>query len=219
MLISNILLANKNLFKSLQQTKCRSLLLALILSIVSGCAANPVGNISQHQSTDKDAVGASRWIAESASGIRFEFAQRIPDQTRSFYLAREFPPAAASRYATACIFQTILNNNSKDLILKINLSDWRVVYKDKKIPLQLVQDWQKLWKKMNISKTGRIAFRWSQFPKIQVHKPTDWFQGMTAFSLPPGTVFNLYVKWYENDEPRDAIIHNLKCPDDRRLDK
>ena len=219
MRILNVSPVRNTLFNAIQIIKYGSLFILLMSITLSGNASENNSNISQHHSTDKDAVAASRWIAKSSSGIRFEFAQRIPDQTRSFYLARDFPPAAASQYATACIFQTILNNNSKDHILKIDLSDWRVIYKNKKIPLKLEQDWQKLWKKMNISKAGRIAFRWSQFPKIQVHKPTDWFQGMTAFNLPPGTVFDLYVKWYEDDKPHDAIINNIQCPDDRRLDR
>ena len=192
----------------------------LLLSLAvchSVYAENASNTIRQHRITENDAVAAFRWIAETKNGVRFTFAQRIPDQTRSFYLAREFPLVAASRYATACIFQVILNNDSKDRVVKIDLADWRVIHNDIKKPIILERDWQKIWEKMNISKSGRIAFRWSQFPKIQNHEPGDWFQGMAAADLPPSTEFDLYIKWLENDKSHDAIIHKLQCAADRDL--
>ena len=190
-----------------------------IVVIESGCAMNSSSYITQHRLTEKGQVGAYRWVAESPSGVRFQFAQRIPDQTRAFYMARGFSTAAANKYATACVFQAILNNNSKNLVIKTDLSNWQIIQNGKKSPLPLERDWQIIWNKMNISQSGRIAFRWSQFPTIQVDKPGDWFQGMTTTNLPPGTKFDLYIKWYENGKPREAIIHRLQCADDRRLDK
>jgi hypothetical protein len=181
-------------------------------------AENTSNTIEQKRITDDDAVAAFRWIAETKTGVRFTFAQRIPDQTRSFYLARGFPSPASSLYATACIYQVILNNDSKDRVVKIDLADWRVIYNGKKKPIKLESDWQKTWQEMNISKSSRIAFRWSQFPKIQKHKPGDWFQGMAAADLPPSTEFDLYIKWLENDKPHDAIIHKLQCAADRNLE-
>jgi len=190
-----------------------------ILMLECGCAIHSSNRITQQRLIEKGPVGAYRWVVESPSGVHFQFVQRIPDQTRAFYMAREFSTAAANKYATACIFQAILNNNSKNLVIKTDLSSWRVIQNGKKSPLPLERDWQKIWKKMNISNSGRIAFRWSQFPTIQIDKPGDWFQGMTAANLPPGSKFDLYLKWYENDKPREAVIHKLQCADDRRLVK
>lgn len=194
------------------------LFLLTMLVLGNACNATTDDSISQTRVTQKDEIGAYHWIVKTPNDISFEFIQRIPDQTRAFYIARNFSAEAASEYATACIFQTILTNNSKDKVVKINLSNWRVIKNNKKIPLQLDSDWQQKWIKMNLSKSSRIAFRWSQFPTIQEHKPGDWFQGMLAANLLPDTKFNLYIQWKVNDKVHEATIQNLQCAVDRTLD-
>jgi len=183
-------------------------------------ACNPVcakDTVVQKRIQEDSAVGSYRWIVDSASGVRFQLVQRIPDQTRSFYNGRGFSLEAADRYASACVMQTIVNNNSADKAVTFDLADWRVVHHGSAHPLKLTAEWQHEWERLNVPKAARIAFQWSQFPNVQRHQPGDWFQGMIAAELPPDTKFELAIKWAENGEARSVIIKDLLCAKDRNL--
>ncbi len=173
----------------------------------------------QTRSQQQDAVGSYHWTLEAPSGVTFEFIQRVPDQTRSFYLARGFSAETADRYATACVFQTIVKNGSQDHELSIDLKDWKVRANGTTRPLTLTEQWLDRWKTSGVSKTARIAFRWSQFPTVQHHAPGDWFQGMIAAEVPPTSKFDLVIHWREGGKQHTAMARNLQCARDRTLIK
>lgn len=186
----------------------------LVVACNPACAQD---NIVQKRVQEDSTIGSYRWIVDTTSGVRFQLVQRIPDQTRSFYNGRGFPLEAADRYASACVMQTIVNNNSADKVVSFDLADWRVVHHGSEHPLKLTAEWQQEWERLGVPKSGRIAFQWSQFPNVQRHQPGDWFQGMIAAELPPDTTFELAIKWAENGEAHSAIIKDLQCAKDRNL--
>jgi hypothetical protein len=174
------------------------------------------GDVSQRRVQDGDA-GAYRWILDTASGVRFQFIQRFPDQTRSFYNGRGFTLEAADKYASACVLQTVVNNNTNDKVVAFDLADWRVIEAGRERPLKLTADWQAEWERLGLPQSARIAFQWSQFPNVQEHQPGDWFQGMIAAELPPATVFELKIHWTENGIAHTAVVHDVQCAEDKKL--
>ena len=151
--------------------------------------------------------------------LSLKLIQRTPDQTRAFFLARGFPRETANEIATACVLQTIgrnLGGTEKPVSLGYDLHDWRVRYKGELRPIRLKEDWAEAWKSHpEIPEAARIAFRWATFPTRQQFEPGgDYNWGMTSFGLPPGSRFDLQLRWRENGQPQSAWIKNLQCPQD-----
>lgn len=172
---------------------------------------------TQTRTKQNDKVGSYHWTLQAPSGVKFQLIQRVPDQTRSFYVGRGFAAEAADRYATACVFQTIVENGATNEELTIDLSEWEVRAGPESHPLTLTEQWQRRWQEQGVSQSARIAFQWSQLPTVQRHAPGDWFQGMIATEVPPATPFNLAVRWREDGQPREAVFKNLECAQDRAL--
>lgn len=187
-----------------------------LLALASAAACAQDDTVQKRIVEDSD-LGSYRWIMDTPSGVRFQLVQRIPDQTRSFYNGRGFPLEAADEYASACVMQTIVNNNSTDKVVTFKLADWRVVHDGKSRPLKLTSAWQQRWEQLDVPQPARIAFQWSQFPNVQKHEPGDWFQGMIAAELPGGTTFDLGMTWAENGVTRTATFRNIQCAKDRNL--
>lgn len=148
------------------------------------------------------------------SGVRFSLTQMLPDQARAFFMARGFDRAAADAYAQACVFQTVLHNESTKTI-DLRLSDWQVLVGKQTLALKQEAGWQGEWKKRRLPDAARIAFRWAQFPAEQTFDPGDWNQGMTAYPLPRGASFDLDLKWWTNGQAVEAILKGAKCAEDR----
>jgi peroxiredoxin len=68
-------------------------------------------------------TGLRSWEWREA-GVVLRLVQRLPDQTRGFFLARGFSGGAADRIADACIFQTIFRNEGEQPLV-YSLDDWR----------------------------------------------------------------------------------------------
>lgn len=189
---------------------------ALLISIL-GCSTVVHDDTQQRKILQDKVVGSYRWIMTAPSGVNFTLAQRLPDQTRSFYLARGFTSAAANSYAISCVFQTIVHNDTKKSVVAFNLADWRIIENGHERPLKLTSQWQQDWKKMGLPKSAQIAFQWSQFPTIQKHNPGDWFQGMIAAGLPPGSTFGVKIVWTQDGVPHQAKMTDIQCPKDRTI--
>ena len=76
---------------------------------------------AQTQHTDPD-TGAATWETR-AHGVTLSLTQILPDQARAFYLNRGFPPQAAERYATACVYMTVLRNDAVPGELSFRLAE------------------------------------------------------------------------------------------------
>lgn len=159
-----------------------------------------------------------KWQGEVLS---LELVQRLPDQSRAFFLGRGFGRDNADAIAGACIFQTILRNVApagSDTELSVDLGTWRVETAEGTRPPRLEGDWEARWERTGAPNSARIAFRWSLFPTTQAFRPDDYNWGMIPFGPPPGTEFDLHVAWREDGASRSARMEGLRCaPDVARL--
>lgn len=109
---------------------------ALIALMAAGVAAAPV--TTGHD----EATGLSFW-EWNADGVVFRLTQRLPDQTRAFFLARGFNRASADHFATPCIFQSMLKSAGAagSGPVAFDLRNWRVHPDGETWPLLIRSDW------------------------------------------------------------------------------
>jgi len=166
-----------------------------------------------NKTTNKE-TGLIGWKLKQ-DGMELELIQRLPDQTRAFFLARGFPTDIADDLGTSCIFQTIFRNTNSSAALTVNLKDWKVYQGSISQPLKLKEDWDKSWADNTLSKSARLAFRWGTFPGTQTFQKGDYNWGMISFGLPPGAHFTLDLVWHNANKKYNAQIRDLSCADDR----
>jgi hypothetical protein len=171
------------------------------------------------RSADED-TGLRKWHLVEGN-LEVELVQRLPDQTRGFFMARGFSPAIADAIAVSCIFQTIIRNSGNQAdgaAVRIDLAQWRVIREDGEQGVRLKEPWIASWPESAVSEASRLAFQWALFPTQQEFLSDDYNWGMTAFGLPPGAVFDLDLVWQEDGKPRTARIAAIECaPDVERL--
>ena len=164
--------------------------------------------------------GLKSWTLR-APPVQIELIQRLPDQTRGFFLARGFPRRVADDIATHCVLQAIGRNVAPPghgPVFVIDLSDWRIRLPGERRlrPIKLKSDWLAQWRDdPAVSRAARIAFRWATFPTRQTYRPTDYNWGMISFGPPPGTVFDLQVAWRVDGRVVRRWIEGVECPPDR----
>ena len=156
--------------------------------------------------------------------MQLELIQRLPDQTRGFFLARGFNRNIADKIARSCVFQTIVRNTGSDTKIEdsdknamtVSLKQWRVKIKNKTMPIKLKEDWIKEWSRSSIKPAARHAFRWASFPSEQTFHPTgDYNWGMITFGLTPGNIFDLQIQWRIDNKTHQSVIKNIQCALDR----
>lgn len=165
-------------------------------------------------------TGLRSWrLAEGI--LELELIQRLPDQTRAFFLARDFSAEIADEIAGSCIFQTIIRNTGRrddGARLAIDQTQWRVIRDDTAGGIRLKEPWLASWPPAAASQASRLAFRWALFPTRQEFLPGDYNWGMTAFGPPPGAVFDLEVVWRADSVVQSSRIKAIECaPDVERL--
>lgn len=156
----------------------------------------------------------------STKGMSLRFIQRLPIQTRGYFMARGFKAAHAERIAQSCVFQTVFKNISdtdkknKPDALAYNQHDWVVISKGMKNRPKTREDWAKEWKAAKVSRAAQIAFEWSLYPTQQEYKPGDYNWGMTIFNLKPGSTFDLGISWKQYGKMNKAMIKDIQCAAD-----
>jgi hypothetical protein len=161
-------------------------------------------------------TGLLKWKF-TAGVLEIELVQRLPDQTRGFFLARGFSGEVADEIATRCVFQTIVRNRGKSPDgepVAIDLGQWRMVHDGARGGILLKEAWMDSWPEARVSQASRLAFRWATFPTVQEFLPGDYNWGMTAYGLPPGAVFDLNVVWLQAGQVHDDWIRGIECPAD-----
>lgn len=156
------------------------------------------------------------WEARD-KGMSIRLVQRLPDQTRAFFLARGFSEAHAEIIAQSCVFQTVyknVSNESSASPLKYNLQDWVVLHKGKNRKMKLREDWKKEWVTRKASLSSQIAFEWSLVPTQQVFQPGDYNWGMSLFNLKPGENFDLKIVWHQYNKVNSVTIKGIECAPD-----
>jgi hypothetical protein len=153
--------------------------------------------------------------------LEIELVQRLPDQTRGFFMARGFSAAIADEIAVSCIFQTIIRNTGGQAAggtVSVDLAQWRVIRADGEQGVRLKEPWMASWPETAVDAASRLAFQWALFPTQQEFLTDDYNWGMTAFGLPPGAVFDLDLAWQEDGKALTARIPAIECaPDVERL--
>lgn len=164
---------------------------------------------AQSQSSDPD-TGAATWETH-AHGVTLSLTQILPDQARAFYLNRGFPPEAAERYATACVYMTVLRNDAAPGELSFHLADWTVHSEGQARAPISVEEWASLWRARGLTEAAQIAFRWAQFPPQQEYAVGEWNQGMLTTGLPPGSRFDLIARWTVAGRTYEGRLENVVC--------
>jgi hypothetical protein len=173
-------------------------------------------------SSEDDTTKLKSWKL-SQKGFELQIVQRLPDQTRGFFLARGFNSSQANDIATQCIMQTIVKNTSKQKhdIISVKLRDWRVKTENQKKGIKLKEDWAEQWtnlpkEELAVKASAKIAFRWATFPsEQQFDVKGDYNWGMISFGLKPGKLFDLYVVWHMDENTYSEWIKGIECPADK----
>jgi len=181
---------------------------AATLALLLGLSSLAVADGARH-AVDPD-TGAEAWETR-AHGVHLQLTQILPDQARAFYLNRGFPADAAERFATACVFMTVLRNDAAPGEVAFRLADWRVAAEGKERPPLQIDHWMAVWQSLGLSEPARIAFRWAQFPPEQEYAPGEWNQGMLSTGLPPGARFDLAARWSVAGRVYEGKLEGVRC--------
>ncbi|MBI5039696.1 MAG: hypothetical protein HZB57_00310 [Gammaproteobacteria bacterium] len=168
-------------------------------------------------STGIDAEAGLPYWEIHAPGMSLRLVQRLPDQTRAFFLARGFARTDADVIARSCVFQTIFKNTSQTVrpsALEYNLRDWRVRVASAVRGLKTREDWAEAWASRGVPQAARIAFEWALLPTRQVYNPGDYNWGMSVFNLPPDSRFDLDVVWQQYGARRAEVLKDIHCAPD-----
>ncbi len=166
------------------------------------------------QRIDNPDSGLVRWRL-TWSALHVELAQRLPDQTRGFFLARGVPAPLADAFARACVFQVIARNRGEDATLELDTRAWRVRQQGIEQPLPDKRDWLREWRAAGLSNAAALAFRWATFPTTQGFAPGDYNWGMIGFGPAPGERFDLKLVWREDGVVESHWIEDLRCAEDK----
>lgn len=175
-------------------------------------AAWPLAGLATERSIDPE-TGLATWQTE-IQGIQVRLTQISPDQARGFYQARGFSVAAAERYASECVFMTVVRNIG-DTPIQHRLADWR--YESAGQPPRAIRsktEWERIWKQQGVPESARIAFTWAQFPDAQTFAPGDWNQGMTTYGVPRGSRFDLRFVWRSDGKTHRGKLEQVRCADE-----
>ena len=172
----------------------------------------PLAAAATTESSTDPETGLVTWQTETA-GIQVRLTQISPDQARAFYQARGFSAADAERYASECVFMTVVRNIG-DSPIRHRLADWRYVSAGQPRAIRSKADWERLWKQQGVTESARIAFTWAQFPTAQTFEPGDWNQGMTTYNVPRGGQFDLHFAWRAGGKTHTGKIEQVRCADE-----
>lgn len=150
-------------------------------------------------------------------GMSLRLVQRLPDQSRAYFLARGFAAEHAERIARSCVFQTVFENRSHSSspgVLRYDLDEWTIRHAGERRTLLTRERWAPVWDRLEVPRAAAIAFEWSLLPTVQSYRPGDYNWGMTLFGLEPGARFDLTVVWHQHDERHAAVIEGIECAPD-----
>lgn len=150
-------------------------------------------------------------------GMSLRLVQRLPDQTRGFFMARGFDAPQADMIAMSCVFQTVFRNTAtpdQGGDVDYHLRNWVVHAIGGRQGMKTREDWRAVWVGKQAPKAAQVAFEWSLFPTQQTYRPGDYNWGMSIFNLAPGSAFDLDVVWRWHGKTRAVRIEKMRCADD-----
>lgn len=157
-----------------------------------------------------------RYWEWQGEGVLFRLTQRLPDQTRAFFLARGFTAGDTDYVAHKCVFQTLFKNTEPagGANIHYDLEEWKIHAPGNRSRLLTRERWNATWETRGVAQPARIAFEWALLPTRQVYQPEDYNWGMTSFGLEPGTRFDLEFSWERDGIRQQARLADIQCPDD-----
>ena len=189
---------------------CRLPTLFLLgVGLVSTCVAEVTRSVNPDN-------GLQGWHFANGD-IEIELIQRLPDQTRALFMNHEFSREVIEQLALSCMFQTIIRNtgrSDRDRPVSIDLTQWRMRHAGKRGGILLKEPLLASWSDEDASPAAKLVVRWGMFPTQQDYLPGDYNWGLTAYGVPPGSVFDLEVNWKEGDEQYSGEIGGVQCAPD-----
>ena len=152
-----------------------------------------------------------------AGDIEIELVQRLPDQTRALFMKHEFSREVIEELATSCMFQTIIRNSGRSgeaRPVSIDLTRWRMQHAGKVTGIVLKEPLLASWTDADAAPAAKLVIRWGMFPSQQEYLPGDYNWGLTAYGIPPGSVFDLDVSWEEGGRLHSGKIEGVICAPD-----
>jgi len=160
--------------------------------------------------------GLQSWLF-SDGDVEIELVQRLPDQTRALFMQHAFSRALVEEFATSCMFQTIIRNSGQSgsgQPVVVDLTAWRMQHAGSTGQIKLKEPWMAAWPEGAADEAARLMFRWGMFPTRQEFLPGDYNWGLTAYGIPPGSVFDLEVSWQQGGSPGYGKITGIVCTPD-----
>jgi hypothetical protein len=151
------------------------------------------------------------------SDIEIELVQRLPDQTRALLMKHAFSRQVIEQLALSCMFQTIIRNSGKSgsgQAISIDLQQWRMQHNGKVSPILQKHTLLDSWTDEDADPAAKLVIRWGMFPTRQEYLPGDYNWGLTAYGIPPGSVFDLKVTWQEGEIVHSGEIRDIVCAPD-----
>jgi hypothetical protein len=172
-------------------------------------ALAPQEGVTRHSIAED--TGLSTWEVDT-QGMHLRLTQISPEQARAFMLNRGMDRQSVEEFAHACVYMTVVRNESRQPI-EHNLAYWHYVPDDgKPQAMQTKHDWLSRWQPRNFSRAVKLAFEWSQLPVDQTFFAGDWNQGMTTFALPAGSRFDVFYRWKQNGKLQEGKLQHVQCP-------
>ena len=147
--------------------------------------------------------------------------QRLPDQTRGYFVARGFSTEHAELIAQSCVFQTVFKNISdkgKPSEIIYNMENWIVTHQGKAGEMKTREKWATQWQQSNATILAKLAFISSLLPTMQDYQPGDNNKGMSTFDLAPASSFSLKLTWQQYGIQRSVTIPDMQCAADTHAD-
>lgn len=187
------------------------------LAIVPAAALLVSANACAELITGTDADAQLPFWEWRAPGMSLRLVQRLPDQSRAFFLARGFSRADVELIAQACVFQTVFKNLSPPAapaVIEYDLRDWVAQAGGQARGMKTREDWAEVWAERGVPQSARIAFEWALYPTHQTYHAGDYNWGMSVFDLAPGDSFDLVIHWNQGGERHTATLAGMRCAPD-----
>jgi len=188
----------------------KRMILIVLLAAGSGTAAEAPVTTGAVPET-----GLRYWEWKS-EGVLFRLTQRLPDQTRAYFMARGFDSGPADIIAKRCVFQSMFKNIASigGAAISIDLDTWQVRSGSDERGILTREKWQHELRNSSISRAAAIAFEWSLLPTRQVYAPGDYNWGMISYGLKPGQIFDLGFTWKRDGQVFHGNLKGVECSQD-----
>ena len=169
--------------------------------------------LSADLSSGIDPATGLRWWRWDGGDYSVYIAQRLPDQTRAFLLARGFPRPLADEVATACALQLEVRNLGRQEV-RIDLARWRTVSGGHQRKLMLREHWTQRWRREPLPRAQQVALHWALYPTRQRFARGDYNWGIILLGWPPGERVDLHAQLEVDGKPVRLLVPGVECAPD-----